>query len=115
MKHRCRCAARAGPRFFRVKALAGRAATGPGRTRSPLVLYIRTAMPPDRFRCPICRSTLYTVVKVQGASGQWRATSLLECLGCSVVFRDPLKLTAFDPNGYQQAGVPHAPDPPRRE
>ena len=67
-------------------------------------------MPPDRFRCPICRSTLYTVVKVQTASGQWRATSLLECLGCSVVFRDAQKLTAFDPNGYQQAGVPHAPD-----
>ena len=66
-------------------------------------------MPPDRFRCPICRSTLYTVVKVQTASGQWRTTSLLECLGCSVVFRDALKLTAFDPNGFQQAGVPNTP------
>ena len=73
-------------------------------------------MPPDPFRCPICRSTLYTAVKVQTASGQWKTTSLLECLGCSVVFRDARKLTAFDPQGYQQAGigVPVHPNPRRR-
>ena len=63
-------------------------------------------MAPARFRCPICRSTLYTVVKVRTASGQWRESSLLECLGCSVVFRDAAKLTAFEPDGYQHAGTP---------
>jgi len=79
-------------------------------------------MAPDRFRCPICRSILYTAVKVQTASGQWRATSLLECMGCSVVFRSAAKLTAFDPNGFQQAGLGppdhdrHAdPIPPRQD
>ena len=66
-------------------------------------------MPPARFRCPICRATLYTVVKVKMPSGQWRETSLLECLGCSVVFRDAVKLTAFEPDGYQHAGTPREP------
>ncbi|MEZ5499147.1 MAG: hypothetical protein R3E77_06930 [Steroidobacteraceae bacterium] len=45
------------------------------------------------FRCPICRSQVYERV---GLATDRRP--VFECAGCSVLFRDPTRLTRFEPH-----------------
>ena len=49
------------------------------------------------FRCPICRSQFFgSVVVARPGGGKYR-TEFYECSGCSVMFRDPVKFTKFEP------------------
>ncbi len=48
------------------------------------------------FRCPICRSQFYKEVVVAKAGGKYK-TEFFECSGCTVMFRDPVKFTKFEP------------------
>ena len=48
---------------------------------------------PIRFRCPLCGSSVYETVVVTLPSGVTHKSSLFECAGCSVVFRDKGKFT----------------------
>jgi hypothetical protein len=50
------------------------------------------------FRCPICRSSTFQTVSVRRKEGQPEyQTEFLQCTGCSVMFRDPVKFTRFEP------------------
>jgi len=57
------------------------------------------AMPdnPPPFRCPICRCSQYEVVSVATPRGEIRRTPFYACCGCTVMFRDPVAFTRFDP------------------
>jgi hypothetical protein len=56
---------------------------------------------PVAFHCPICRSRVYH------ALGQTRSgLAIHECAGCSILFRDPVKFTRFEP----YSGTIAAPD-----
>lgn len=50
------------------------------------------------FRCPICRSSTFQAVSVRRGVGQPEyQTEFLQCTGCSVMFRDAVKFTRFEP------------------
>ncbi len=64
--------------------------------------------PPIAFRCPICRSQVYKLLTPSRTESDGRRPPVYECGGCSILFRDPAKLTRFEPHS---AGVLHpAPD-----
>lgn len=47
-----------------------------------------------RFECPLCGSARYREARVPKVSGKGLyVTPFLECLGCSLMFRDPVLLT----------------------
>ncbi len=58
------------------------------------------------FRCPICRSQRYEAVVVRKATHKPYTTEFFECAGCSVMFRDPVRFTRFEP----YVAPPSAPD-----
>jgi hypothetical protein len=58
------------------------------------------------FRCPICRSQRYEAVVVRRTSAKPYTTEFFECAGCSVMFRDPVRFTRFEP----YVAPPAAPD-----
>jgi len=54
------------------------------------------------FRCPICRSGMFQDVTVTRESGKEYRTDFLQCAGCSVMFRDAVKFTKFEPSTPKQ-------------
>lgn len=46
---------------------------------------------PEGYRCPLCGWPYYDFVSVAKPGGGWRRTMLLNCLGCTTVFLDPVK------------------------
>ena len=42
-----------------------------------------------RFQCPICGSPSYQRVVIERRKGKRYETQFFECLGCSVMFREP--------------------------
>lgn len=56
-----------------------------------------------RFRCPICRSRYFSPVRVRRPDGSMYQTDFYECTGCTVMFRDCVRFTHFEP---------HEPKPP---
>lgn len=68
-----------------------------------------------RFCCPLCGSTVFGAVMVTLPSGAVHKSSLLECAGCSVVFRDKERFTARakfqqNPGAGPAASYMHAPE-----
>lgn len=58
---------------------------------------------PIPYRCPVCRATRYHCATPERQTGR-----VYECEGCSILFRDPVRWTRFEPFS---AGVLHpAPD-----
>jgi hypothetical protein len=49
------------------------------------------------FRCPICRSGAFQDVQVKRPDGSTYKTDFRQCSGCSVMFRDSVKFTLFEP------------------
>ncbi len=45
------------------------------------------------FECPLCHSEAYLCVLSRNADGSTRATSLLQCVGCTATFTDPVKFS----------------------
>jgi hypothetical protein len=45
------------------------------------------------FRCPLCGDGRYVEVRVQRPSGNWYVTPFLQCVGCTVMFRDPVSFS----------------------
>lgn len=43
------------------------------------------------FRCPICHADRFVPVQVRRPDGNWYRTEFHECVGCSVMFTDPVK------------------------
>jgi hypothetical protein len=59
----------------------------------------------ELFRCPLCASEHYVEVRVQKPSGVWYTTAFYECLGCSVMFRDPVLFARPRKNEPQQSRI----------
>ena len=57
------------------------------------------------FHCPVCGSEGYVYVAVERPDGTQRATSLLQCCGCSATFTDPDKFTARKRLVLQRSGM----------
>jgi hypothetical protein len=45
------------------------------------------------FECPLCHSEAYVYVLAHRPDGSDRVTSLMQCLGCTVTFTDPVKFS----------------------
>jgi hypothetical protein len=46
------------------------------------------------FACPLCGSTAYKHLETLRPDGSIRQTTVYHCGGCSVLFKDPDKITA---------------------
>jgi len=60
-----------------------------------------------RFRCPICRSRYFSPVRVKRPDGRIYETDFFECSGCSVMFRDSMRFTQFEPYEPKPATAAH--------
>ena len=59
----------------------------------------------ELFNCPLCNSRHYVEVRVQKPSGVWYTTAFYECLGCSVMFRDPVLFSRQHVNRDQNPAI----------
>jgi len=65
-----------------------------GARASAVSSYSMAQEPPsDSFRCRICAATTYERVVVMRESGQPYLTKFFACMGCSVMFGDPLRFS----------------------
>jgi len=62
----------------------------------------------DGFQCPICRSEKYVQVTVKRRDGNWYTTEFYKCVGCSVMFTDPVDFTRHYPILHRR-DIPTAP------
>jgi hypothetical protein len=49
----------------------------------------------ELFKCPLCGDGRYVEVRVQRPSGIWYVTPFLQCVGCTVMFRDPVSFSGM--------------------
>ena len=85
----------------------GRAGIG-GSRREPRGLQDGAMRRADRqpFCCPLCRSTVYERVVVRRTGGAMLAPPFYECAGCSVMFRDPERMSRCEPHQPGQGREP---------
>src|SRR6476660_3352811 len=84
-----------------------------GRVGHSLLLYTHTAMSEgwkdgrfELFKCPLCGDSRYVEVRVQRPGGQWYVTPFLQCVGCTVMFRDPVSFSGSRvPNDPKTGGM----------
>jgi len=76
----------------------------------------------ELFKCPLCGDERYVEVRVQRPGGQWYVTPFLQCVGCTVMFRDPVRFSGMcirpdvDSSGMRMVGrYGVGPQPPEGE